>query len=282
MDCRPQTSGPLGRGRARSRQACVVRPRRAACLILSQRTYRITLNDVPFRMGVTTPNGPTSRTLRCNTTTRHADRSSGSHLLNGPVGSRSPSSPPSSPPMELPDYSALWNYSTQDLAGFGSAVADYFQVRWHQAMERCCPTAPPRPHARRFLPAATPHPPGNSLFPTTPTTLSPALPREQTASPARPRAAYGPLPKRGPPPGPPTSPPPAPQINRPPLNKPGRAPSPPRGRRAPPPLPPLVRCFPLSYPPLSLSPEVCVLTDLRDRSCCFPAVAGVSCVLPGP
>ena len=32
---------------------------------------------------------------------------------------------------ELPDYDALWEFSTQDLAGFWSAIADYFEVRWH-------------------------------------------------------------------------------------------------------------------------------------------------------
>ena len=32
--------------------------------------------------------------------------------------------------LELPDYAALWNYSTQDLPGFWSALADYFGVRW--------------------------------------------------------------------------------------------------------------------------------------------------------
>ncbi len=32
----------------------------------------------------------------------------------------------------LPDYSALWEYSTTDLDGFWSAVADYFGVRWHE------------------------------------------------------------------------------------------------------------------------------------------------------
>jgi len=32
---------------------------------------------------------------------------------------------------ELPGYHALWEFSTQDLPGFWSAVADYFGVRWH-------------------------------------------------------------------------------------------------------------------------------------------------------
>ncbi len=32
---------------------------------------------------------------------------------------------------ELPDYAALWNFSTDDLSGFWSAVAAYFHVRWH-------------------------------------------------------------------------------------------------------------------------------------------------------
>src|SRR6476659_4973517 len=32
---------------------------------------------------------------------------------------------------DLTGYQALWEFSTQDLAGFWTAVADYFQVRWH-------------------------------------------------------------------------------------------------------------------------------------------------------
>jgi len=37
---------------------------------------------------------------------------------------------------DLPDYGSLWSYSTTDLEGFWSAVADYFAVRWHRAPER--------------------------------------------------------------------------------------------------------------------------------------------------
>ncbi len=37
---------------------------------------------------------------------------------------------------DLPDYGSLWSYSTTDLEGFWSAVADYFDVRWHRAPER--------------------------------------------------------------------------------------------------------------------------------------------------
>ena len=49
---------------------------------------------------------------------------------------------------DLPDYHALWDYSTQDLAGFWSAVADYFEVRWHDAAHR---GAAGGRHARRRL-----------------------------------------------------------------------------------------------------------------------------------
>ena len=37
---------------------------------------------------------------------------------------------------DLPDYASLWSYSTTDLEGFWSAVADYFAVRWHRAPVR--------------------------------------------------------------------------------------------------------------------------------------------------
>jgi acetoacetyl-CoA synthetase len=42
---------------------------------------------------------------------------------------------------KLPDYEALWEFSTQDLAGFWSAIADYFQVRWHQQPTEVLPAA---------------------------------------------------------------------------------------------------------------------------------------------
>ena len=42
---------------------------------------------------------------------------------------------------ELPDYAALWEFSTQDLAGFWSAVADYFEVRWHDQPTEVLPAA---------------------------------------------------------------------------------------------------------------------------------------------
>ena len=42
---------------------------------------------------------------------------------------------------ELSGYDALWEYSTQDLAGFWSAVADYFGVRWHQRPTEVLPAA---------------------------------------------------------------------------------------------------------------------------------------------
>ena len=42
---------------------------------------------------------------------------------------------------ELPEYRALWEFSTQDLPGFWSAVADYFGVRWHQQPTEVLPAA---------------------------------------------------------------------------------------------------------------------------------------------
>src|SRR5664279_4037279 len=43
--------------------------------------------------------------------------------------------------LDLRDYAALWEFSTQDLAGFWSAVADYFQVRWHDRPTAVLPAA---------------------------------------------------------------------------------------------------------------------------------------------
>src|SRR5664279_2531360 len=43
--------------------------------------------------------------------------------------------------LDLPDYPALWEFSTNDLAGFWSAVADYFQVRWHDRPTEVLPAA---------------------------------------------------------------------------------------------------------------------------------------------
>jgi acetoacetyl-CoA synthetase len=42
---------------------------------------------------------------------------------------------------ELPGYHALWEFSTQDLPGFWSAVADYFGVRWHGQPTEVLPAA---------------------------------------------------------------------------------------------------------------------------------------------
>jgi acetoacetyl-CoA synthetase len=39
------------------------------------------------------------------------------------------------------DYGALWDFSTQDLAGFWSAVADYFEVAWHDRPAEVLPAA---------------------------------------------------------------------------------------------------------------------------------------------
>ena len=37
---------------------------------------------------------------------------------------------------DLTDYPALWEYSTTDLAGFWSSIADYFGVHWHDRPDR--------------------------------------------------------------------------------------------------------------------------------------------------
>jgi acetoacetyl-CoA synthetase len=42
---------------------------------------------------------------------------------------------------ELTDYGALWDFSTQDLAGFWSAIADYFEVDWHDPPTEVLPAA---------------------------------------------------------------------------------------------------------------------------------------------
>ena len=42
---------------------------------------------------------------------------------------------------DLPDYAALWEYSTPDLAGFWSAIADYFASAGTTDPPRCCPAA---------------------------------------------------------------------------------------------------------------------------------------------
>src|ERR1700712_3325858 len=43
--------------------------------------------------------------------------------------------------LELVGFDALWDYSTQDLAGFWSAVADYFGVLWHAGPTDVLPSA---------------------------------------------------------------------------------------------------------------------------------------------
>ena len=55
--------------------------------------------------------------------------------------------------LPLVDYEELWEFSTEDLAGFWSAVADYFDVRWHQQPtevlgDRRCPGRTGSPAAR--------------------------------------------------------------------------------------------------------------------------------------
>ena len=42
---------------------------------------------------------------------------------------------------ELAGYQALWEFSTQDLPGFWSAIADYFGVRWHASPTAVLPEA---------------------------------------------------------------------------------------------------------------------------------------------
>src|SRR6478609_8946610 len=42
---------------------------------------------------------------------------------------------------DLTGYQALWEFSTSDLDGFWSAVADYFQVRWHDQPTEVLPAA---------------------------------------------------------------------------------------------------------------------------------------------
>ena len=42
---------------------------------------------------------------------------------------------------DLTGYKALWEFSTQDLEGFWSAVADYFQVRWYDQPTEVLPAA---------------------------------------------------------------------------------------------------------------------------------------------
>ncbi len=51
--------------------------------------------------------------------------------------------------LDLPDYGSLWSYSTTDLEGFWSAVADYFAVRWRRSPERVL-TASVMPGAEWF------------------------------------------------------------------------------------------------------------------------------------
>jgi len=41
----------------------------------------------------------------------------------------------------FPDYGALWDYSTNEPAGFWGAIADYFQVRWHDRPTEVLPEA---------------------------------------------------------------------------------------------------------------------------------------------
>src|SRR4051794_25700630 len=38
--------------------------------------------------------------------------------------------------LDLPDYAALWEWSTTDLEGFWGAVAEFLQVRFHAAPSR--------------------------------------------------------------------------------------------------------------------------------------------------
>ena len=49
----------------------------------------------------------------------------------------------------FPDYAALWDYSTDDPADFWGAIADYFQIRWHERPTAVLPEAV-MPGARWF------------------------------------------------------------------------------------------------------------------------------------
>ena len=42
---------------------------------------------------------------------------------------------------EFADYGALWDFSTQDLTGFWSAISDYFEVSWHDRPAEVLPAA---------------------------------------------------------------------------------------------------------------------------------------------
>jgi len=42
---------------------------------------------------------------------------------------------------DLTDYAALWDYSTTDLTGFWSAIADYFGIQWHDLPGDVLPAA---------------------------------------------------------------------------------------------------------------------------------------------
>lgn len=55
--------------------------------------------------------------------------------------------------LDLPDYRALWQWSVSDLSGFWAAVADFFDVRFHDRAERVL-TAEVMPGAEWF-PGAT-------------------------------------------------------------------------------------------------------------------------------
>ena len=63
---------------------------------------------------------------------------SGSRARPSPTSRRSS---PTGPGGSCPTTTALWEFSTQDLAGFWSAIADYFQVRWHQQPTEVLPAA---------------------------------------------------------------------------------------------------------------------------------------------
>src|SRR6478752_1486971 len=52
----------------------------------------------------------------------------------------------------FPDYAALWDYSTSDPTNFWAAIADYFEVRWHDLPTDVLPEAV-MPGAHRSAPA---------------------------------------------------------------------------------------------------------------------------------
>ena len=67
-----------------------------------------------------------------------------SRARSGSPAPRSPTSPISclvEPERTSADYAALWDYSTPEPADFWGAIADYFQIRWHDRPTDVLPEA---------------------------------------------------------------------------------------------------------------------------------------------